>query len=439
MKSSVFLLFLFFFGVQLTHAQSTYFPPNNSNNWDTIAPISLGYCTSQIDSLCQFLDRNNTKAFILLKDGKIVLEKYFDGFKVDSNWYWASAGKTLTAMLIGIAQSDGSLNILDTSQQYLGNGWTSATLAQEEKITLKDQLSMTSGLDELTNPDCTIDTCLTYVSNAGSRWAYHNGPYTLLDSVIKVSTGNSLNQFLTRKIKTPIGMSGLYLPLGFNNVYYSNVRSMARFGLLLSSRGKWNGVSILNDSVYFNEMTNPSQNLNPSYGYLTWLNGQSSYILPQSQTSIPGPLNPDAPSDLFMALGRNAQLINVSISNGLVWVRMGEAPGSSSSLIAPVFNNTIWQYINQLNCSLTSIDKFKANTTSLTIWPNPSKEYITIQTKNNIQTIQLLNIEGKVLLTKETAATNSIKVNLSQLQAGIYFVKVIDVDKNVQIKKVVKR
>ena len=55
-----------------------YFPPNSSSNWDSISASSLGYCQANIDSLYDYLDANNTKAFILLKDGKIVLENYFN-------------------------------------------------------------------------------------------------------------------------------------------------------------------------------------------------------------------------------------------------------------------------------------------------------------------------------------------------------------------------
>ena len=54
-------------------AQTIYFPPlNNAAMWDTISPASLGWCTNRIDSLYNFLNIQNTKAFIVLKDGKIV-------------------------------------------------------------------------------------------------------------------------------------------------------------------------------------------------------------------------------------------------------------------------------------------------------------------------------------------------------------------------------
>ncbi|MBK6945841.1 MAG: serine hydrolase [Flavobacteriales bacterium] len=66
----------------------------------------MGWCADQIPPLLQYLDSNNTKAFIVLKDGRIAIEHYFDTFTQDSVWYWASAGKSLTSFLVGLAQQD---------------------------------------------------------------------------------------------------------------------------------------------------------------------------------------------------------------------------------------------------------------------------------------------------------------------------------------------
>ncbi len=182
------------------NAQSLYFPPITGNTWDTISPQSLGYCQPKIDSLYAFLDTNDTKAFILLKDGKIVLEKYFGTHTQNSPWQWASAGKTITSFMVGIAQQEGHLSIGDTTSTYLGQGWTDCTLVQEEKITIHHQLTMTSGLDDgVADPFCTLDSCLIYKADPGTRWAYHNGPYTLLDSVIENATGQTLNSYTKMK------------------------------------------------------------------------------------------------------------------------------------------------------------------------------------------------------------------------------------------------
>jgi CubicO group peptidase (beta-lactamase class C family) len=319
-----------------------YFPPTSGSSWDNITPASLGWNETELNNLYTFLQTKNTKAFIILKNGKIVAEKYFGTFTADSSWYWASAGKTVTAMLVGIAQKEGLLNINDKSSQYLGAGWTSLPIVKENLITIRHQLTMTSGLDDnVSDRDCTTPSCLTYKADAGTRWAYHNAPYTLLDKVIESASGQTFNAYFQAKIRNKVGMTGLWLPSGSNNVYFSNAKSMARFGLLMLNKGQWDQTAILNDSSYFNAQINSSQNINSSYGYLTWLNGKTSFMMPILQTVFPGSLTPNAPADMYAALGKNDQKVYVVPSQKLVVIRMGEAAGSSQFAISS-FDNELW-------------------------------------------------------------------------------------------------
>ena len=133
MKSIIYIS-IFSFWATVATAQNYYFPPLTGTTWDAVTPQSLGWCADKVDALYNYLDTTNTKAFIVLKNGNIVLEKYFGTFTRDSNWYWASAGKTFTGLAVGIAQQEGFLNINDSTSKYLGRGWTSATPAQEGKI-----------------------------------------------------------------------------------------------------------------------------------------------------------------------------------------------------------------------------------------------------------------------------------------------------------------
>ena len=224
--------------VSVTLNAQSYFPPISSSNWDSISPYNLDYCQNKIDSLYDFLDANNTKAFILLKDGKIVLEKYFNEHTDTSNWYWASAGKTIIALLTGIAQKDGILDIDTSTSSYLSEGWTSSTPEQESMVSLRHQLTMTSGLDDgVEDPYCTVDTCLVYLAEAGTRWAYHNGPYTLLRSVIENASGLGINNYAFQKLTSLIGMNGVFIYEDYNSIFFSTARSMARFGLLILNEG----------------------------------------------------------------------------------------------------------------------------------------------------------------------------------------------------------
>lgn len=327
----------------------SYFPPNNSDEWVSADPASLGWCSHKIDSLYRFLDSNSTNAFILLKDGKIVLEKYFGNQTAESSWYWASAGKTIAAVLTGIAQQEGYLHIQDTTSKYLGEGWTSLLPEQEEKITIRHQLTMTTGLDDgVEDVSCTADTCLQFLVDAGERWAYHNEPYTLLDKVIENATGYNVNNYFNQKVKSIIGMDGYFIPVENDNVFFSTARSMARYGLLMLNEGNWNGTQVITDSIYFHDMISTSQNLNESYGYLWWLNGKDSLMIPRSQFIFRTSVSPNAPADMYAALGRNGQFINVVPSQNMVWIRMGDIP--DNTLVPFRFNDDIWEHINSLYC-----------------------------------------------------------------------------------------
>ena len=414
------------------YAQPLYFPPISSTaTWETTDPATLEWCPERINNLYTFLEQENTKGFIILKDGKIVLEQYFGTFTSQSLWYWASAGKTITSFLVGKAQEENLLNINDRTSIYLGEGWTNCTLAQENNITIKNQLTMTTGLDDgVIDDDCTEPICLEYTADAGTRWAYHNAPYTLLDDVLQSATAVNLNTFTQLKLKTPTGMTGGWTTIDYNNVYFSNVRSMARFGLLIQGNGAWNGTQLIN-STYFNEMVNTSQNLNKSYGYLWWLNGKPNYMLPTTQLIFPGSYAVNAPSDMIAGLGRDGQIVSISQSSGLVFVRMGEAPSSTSS-VPTIFCNQIWQKINELDCTLEINDQ---EPNKIVIGPNPATNTISISNvESEKYSVEIFDMIGNSILK----VSNQRTIDISFLASGIYLVNVQQGNQS-QTQKLIKR
>ena len=408
------LLFIFFCSFSSIFAQNTYFPPLFGNAWETTTPKSLGWCEDKIDSLYLFLEQKNTKAFLVLKDGRIVLEKYFGTFKQDSVWYWASAGKSLTGFMVGLAQQDGKLNINDKTSKYLGTAWTSETAAQEDKITILNQLTMTTGLDDgVANKGCTTPACLLYKADPNTRWAYHNAPYTLLDKVIEKATGQTLNSYISTRLKTQTGITGNFFPVADDNVFVSTPRSMARFGLLVLNKGKWNNTTIMSDQTYYKAMTNTSQNLNKSYGYLWWLNGKASYMLPTLQTVFPGKLTPNAPDDMFSAMGKNGQLIHIVPSQNLVVIRMGNADGSPVPI---TFANDIWKNLNKVICKKTANEDL-ALSNNWAVFPNPTNDFLYFPDEKNYD-ITLFDASGKVVFVEKNISNS---LNISSLVNACYF------------------
>ncbi len=435
--NKVYIILIAAFSTIKINAQTLYFPPTTGNAWDTISPSSLGYCPSKIDSLYDFLASENTKAFILLKDGKIVLEKYFGTHNQDTPWQWASAGKTITSFMTGIAQQEGYLSIADATSQYIGKGWTNCTPEQEEKITIRHQLTMTSGLDDgVADPFCTLDDCLVYKADAGTRWAYHNAPYTLLDKVIENATGMTLNTYTTQKLKRPTGMTGLFVPVDYNNVYFSNARSMARFGLLILNHGNWNGNQIMKDATYFDQMTSTSQALNLSYGYLWWLNGKKSFMIPQTQFVFPGSLCSNAPPDMIVALGKGGQFLNVVPSQHMVWLRMGDEP--SSSLVPFLLNNDIWAYINDLQCTTSVVDSDNNQNNPIQLFPNPAGDILNLKSNQLISKIEITTSGGQTVKSLQSDA-REITISISELKNGFYFVNATLANGNIWTGKMIKK
>lgn len=408
-----------------TKAQS-YFPPNQGNEWETLDPSELNWCPEAIEELYDVLDENDSRAFILLKDGRIVLEQYFGNFTSQTPWYWASAGKTLTAALVGIAQEEGLLDINNPVSHYLGEGWTSCESSEESAITVRHQLTMTTGLDyNVPDQNCTEPSCLTCLSEPGSFWYYYNAPYTLLKDVIESASGQTINQYNNAKIKALIGMDGNFFTVDNSNVYFSNARSMARFGLLIANEGVWNGSPVMGDADYFQDMVTASQGLNEAYGYLWWLNGTNTFMIPGTPFVFPGMLVPDAPNDCIVAAGFNGQFINVVASEGLVWIRMGEAPGNE--LVPFLLNNTIWQKINQLECT-THVAEVKSSA-KLNLYPNPTADILHMgevghHFSGEAETV-ILDVSGKLVMTvKPNEGLTSMDV--SALPAGMYLVRLQD-------------
>ncbi len=322
-----------------------YFPSQTSNSWETTNSSSLGWNTDNLESLYNYLDNKGTKGFIILKNGRIVIEKYFNGHSQNAKHNWYSAAKTLTGLTVGIAAQEGFLNLSDKTSDYLGNHWTSLPLEKENLITIKHQLTMTTGLNDA-NFTSTLPSNLTYLADAGNRWAYHNGPYTLLQSVVENATNTTFSNYFNEKIATKIGLNGFWFETGDLHIYRSTTRDMARFGLLILNQGKWKENPLINAN-YFNEMTNTSQNINLSYGYLWWLNGKNSFMLPSTQVVFDGSIIPNAPNDLIAALGANDQKIYVIPSKKIVIVRCGDSAGAPQ-LTSSSFDNVLWSKINDV-------------------------------------------------------------------------------------------
>jgi len=88
-----------------------YFPPLTGDTWTTKSADSVGWNATLLQSAFDYAGTKNSFGMIILHNGRIVKEQYWNGWTKDSRYYIASAGKSVVALLTGIANQNGLINI----------------------------------------------------------------------------------------------------------------------------------------------------------------------------------------------------------------------------------------------------------------------------------------------------------------------------------------
>jgi hypothetical protein len=230
-------------------------------------------------------------------------------------------------------------------------------------------------------------------------------------------------------LKTKVGMGGVWI----DQTYYSKARDMARFGLLNLGKGIWLNDTVMKDTSYFRNMTRTSQSFNLSYGYLWWLNGKSTFMNPGLQLALNGPIIPNAPADLYAALGKNDQKIYVVPSQQLVVVRQGMSAENVTFALSN-FDNKLWQYISNLTCDATYLTHLEVENKQYRLLPNPSSSNPLLEGASDKKSCTVLNALGQA---QEIVMLNGY-LQTEELNSGIYQVVAVDGLRLKQALKLVK-
>lgn len=325
----------------------SYLPPRDSAEWNKVDPSALGWNVTALENLVSFAKARKSTGLLIVQDGKIVVEHYWPVTPLDAlvrpRFYSllshgltekgepiedvASVQKSLVSILVGMAVGKGLIDIEAPVSRYLGKGWSKAGAA-EQAILVRHLLSMDSGLD----------TQLRYEQPAGTHWRYNTSAYSKLISILEGVTHQEIGPLTKEWVFDPIGMrdsrwgvrTGIWSISNVNAAAFQTTpRDLARLGLLVMMDGKWGGKDIVCNDNWFPLSVSASQELNPAYGYLWWLNGADKHrirIGPEPPLRD-GPLVTTAPRDLIIAMGHEKRRLYISPSNKLVIVRFGSDPG----------------------------------------------------------------------------------------------------------------
>lgn len=328
--------------VKATEESSALYFPGDVADWEKVEPQQAGWDQSKLDETLGWAGEHGSTSLVILYRGRILLEEHRVKRKAETTQRYqrlfvglnkekqviedvASVQKSIVSILVGIALEKELLELDDPVSSHVGTGWSNASLVQEQQIQIKHLLSMTSGLTD----------DLKYRSAPGKKWRYNTSAYAVVRDCLVAASGLSVHELTSKWLLDAVGMKdSKWVPrsrlVTAMNAYgfASSARDLARVGLLMQADGKWAGKTVLANDGYRLASLRSSQNLQPNYGYLWWLNEPKR--------------NPFAPADVYAAKGALGRRIFVCASEGLVVVRLGDEP---SKIGTAAFDRELWRRI----------------------------------------------------------------------------------------------
>ncbi|MBV72329.1 MAG: hypothetical protein CMH52_13475 [Myxococcales bacterium] len=293
------------------------------DEWETSTPEEAGVHIDKLNQAIGFAESSNSGGLIIVYEGRIVTERYWQGWDQNTTMTLNSATKSMTSMMAGMGLDDGSFDSLDQPITDFAPQWIDTP---KDAITLEHFLTMTTGLsttpptadEQTTNQFEALADGLTLDHTPGTYWEYNTPAYLMLFTLIEKATGETLEEYARRKLFEPLGMSSVeWVKVVVNEdvTNYrrieSNTRDMARFGLFTLRRGVWNNQQLVSED-YFNKATTPYLASKSDYGFLYWLREINT---PEGTETIRA----------NSALGLGHKIIMAIPSLNLVIVRHGDA------------------------------------------------------------------------------------------------------------------
>ncbi len=244
-------------------------------------------------------------AFLIIRNGKMLMEEYYDGYGPESLSGSFSMAKSIVALLVGAAIDDGYIQHI---HQPVSDFLPEFEIANHE-VSIYQLLTMTSGLDwdERYANAFSITTKAYYGKNLkrllqplgilsppGEVFEYTSGSTQLLAFLLEAATGKSLATYTSEKIWQKIGAENQALwsldrENGIEKAYCcfnSNARDFARLGQLVLNHGAWEGENIISEG-FIREAITPIHNVKDSkdnwvdyYGYQIWIVNHKGLQIP---------------------------------------------------------------------------------------------------------------------------------------------------------------
>jgi len=199
-------------------------------------------------------------SFLLLKNNRLICEEYYYGYTADDLHFIESSTKSITSLLIGIAMDRGFITDLQTPIYTYFPEYIHLQEGQYKDISLEYLLTMTSGFNIQNDATFKSDNRIEYAlqrdlaATPGTQFAYDGGNTEILGGIIWESTGMFADEFARQYLFESLGITSLNWEAnkqdGFPCMGGSlqlRPRDMAKIGLLVQNRGKYNHKQIISE------------------------------------------------------------------------------------------------------------------------------------------------------------------------------------------------
>jgi len=295
---------------------------DNTGDWVFSTPAEHGLNPEVLREAAEELGKaKRSLSALVIKDGAIVLEEYFNGSSMSDANNIHSASKSIMSLLMGIAIEKGFVQGVDQKlSELLPEHFSTEDSKWKMELTVRHLLTMSSGMEWRDDPlagteydiqktDNWVETILSLpiIREPGEEYFYNTGLTHLMSAIISENTGKSTCEFAHENLLTPLGITadhwgrdpqGIYSG-GYN--FYITPREMARFGLMVLQGGQIPGGQLVSSSWIKESLQSYYRTSDEyEYGYNWWVmqsdgrvvpfawgwGGQMIYLIPEMQTVI---------------------------------------------------------------------------------------------------------------------------------------------------------
>ena len=246
-------------------------------------------------ALVEDLKNTETTSFLIIKDGKLLHEEYWDGYSANSKTNSFSMAKAVTVLLLGKAIEEKKISSLHQRYSDFYENYKNVEFGKD--LSVGDLAKMEAGLnwtEDYSNPflqnakayygKSLEETVLLrgFKKQPGTEFEYQSGATQLLGFALRKSLNQPLAQYASEKLWKPLGMEEnadwSTDEFGMEKTFcciHSTSRDFAKLGQLFLNDGKTGNHQIIS-SQFLNEMKTPTKLSNEAYGMGLWINNDTT-------------------------------------------------------------------------------------------------------------------------------------------------------------------